>query len=650
MANRRLIPLLAAFLILVAFYVLILWLSHSYLLGLSHDEEQQLSTVAVASRLTTTGFRTGQHVNRLPGQLIASGVHEEGHAVCGGCYHAVAKPEENIRCGFLIHQRMVNQENELDLLGAALSIATNNEFQEVCAQCHPDACSTEEKIYWRYDAHDKLPPIVSSSVPNLASIPSSQKMPAAAFANLTAFFAMPIHAVPVAGYVFDYNPSIVIIPQKMLDGVMRNMFLGSKSETNIEQDVPVYVASFRVSTQQSCFHPYETQAMYGGSWDQKPPVQDYLAIALLRSDLSIIVDVVVDVKASGIFQTFAEDFRLFVLDDQLYVASYDLIAPLRITTKPTHNGQSSQPAGDQDGDYIPLKNVYPSKMALSMRSFPSCPVCHNRPNKRCGKNLNYFSASIKDTNAATGSMTMVELWPSGPHVVQQVNLQQPCRIARQATEESIEMQTFSDAALLQSLMTSWHTMEEVMFPYMEPTETILTRGRGGACCVSVQHPKTGEELLVGIYHTKIPKFGRRSGKRLPLWKRADGESTAIAPNQYLSRWYAFKPTRSFHTVAQSGLFCLGYPDAYRESAHPLIKTTLWKKMIFGGDGKIDTGEYSLALECPRIHFVSGMSDKAGDASKVIVAYGVNDCFSRLIELDKASIVKALFPTSSASST
>ena len=630
MASRKhLVPLVTALIVLV----LSVWLSNSYLLNRLQDKDQP--PPVLASRLAD--FQ-GKHPSAFVDhrQDFRSGSYEH-HEICGGCYHAVANRDENIRCGFLIHQRM-KEDSGLDLMTAAKAIATRSDSQKACARCHPDACSVQEKVYWRYDAQDRMPIIMDSTVPTLASIPTEHKIPARAVQNLTAFFSSPGNSVSTTRrYLFDYNPSIVILPPDMLED-LKKLVINSdnnNNNNNDDDDTPIYVASFRVSTQQSCFHPYETQAMYGGSWDNKPPVQDYLALALLRADLSILQDVVVDIKASGVFQSFAEDFRLFVLGGQLFVASYDLITPLRITT--TTNTDIAQ-----DG-YTRLEPVYPGNtLAVAIRQFPSCPVCHNRPNKRCGKNLNYFSNTASTTT--TNPVALVELWPTSPHVVQSVNLQQSCREARQQTsEEGTDLQTFSDAESSPHLpTTSWYTMEEIMFPHMEPSESILSRGRGGACCISIQHPQTGEELLVGVFHQKIPKFGKRAGKKLPLWRRTDGETTAIAPNQYLSRWYAFSRKPPFQIIAQSGLFCLGYPDALQQNTRPLVNTTLWKKLIFGGDGKVDTGTFSLLLNCPRIHFVSGISQKAGDPSKTLVAYGVNDCFSRLIEIETNSIARSLF--------
>ena len=48
------------------------------------------------------------------------------------------------------------------------------------------------------------------------------------------------------------------------------------------------------------------------------------------------------------------------------------------------------------------------------------------------------------------------------------------------------------------------------------------------------------------------------------------------------------------------------------------------------------------LDCPRLHFVGSLIDKAGDPSKVIIAYGVSDCLSRFVEMDKAEIANLLW--------
>jgi hypothetical protein len=48
-------------------------------------------------------------------------------------------------------------------------------------------------------------------------------------------------------------------------------------------------------------------------------------------------------------------------------------------------------------------------------------------------------------------------------------------------------------------------------------------------------------------------------------------------------------------------------------------------------------------DCPRIHFVSGMVEKANDPSRIIIAYGIQDCAPRFIEVEKVQILQMLFP-------
>ena len=44
-----------------------------------------------------------------------------------------------------------------------------------------------------------------------------------------------------------------------------------------------------------------------------------------------------------------------------------------------------------------------------------------------------------------------------------------------------------------------------------------------------------------------------------------------------------------------------------------------------------------------MHFISTFIEKAGDSSKTIVGYGLNDCTSRLVEVEKKEIVRMLYP-------
>ena len=59
-------------------------------------------------------------------------------------------------------------------------------------------------------------------------------------------------------------------------------------------------------------------------------------------------------------------------------------------------------------------------------------------------------------------------------------------------------------------------------------------------------------------------------------------------------------------------------------------------------------EYKLTIQeeeydCPRIHFVTGIAEKMGDDETVIVSYGVNDCYPRMLEVSKSFLVGLLRP-------
>jgi hypothetical protein len=50
-----------------------------------------------------------------------------------------------------------------------------------------------------------------------------------------------------------------------------------------------------------------------------------------------------------------------------------------------------------------------------------------------------------------------------------------------------------------------------------------------------------------------------------------------------------------------------------------------------------------AFRCPRVHFISGIVEKADDPTQIIVAYGINDCVPRMVQVAKFDILRMLFP-------
>ena len=92
-------------------------------------------------------------------------------------------------------------------------------------------------------------------------------------------------------------------------------------------------------------------------------------------------------------------------------------------------------------------------------------------------------------------------------------------------------------------------------------------------------------------------------------------------------------------VARSGRFCLGYPS-YNQT-HPNIDDELQEPYprLYLDPLIIGSETYH---RCPRIHFIMGMIEKVDDPNKLIISYGVDDCISRFIVIDKKHIIRLLF--------
>jgi len=513
-------------------------------------------------------------------------------AVCGACRHAMAN--EQYRCGQLIEQYQEQQQPQFvgrhDALAKAAATQVAKEFPQTCGHCIE--CKPTYRRYWRFDkvigrfgssttsSRDSLLQGTSFLLP---SVPSKHRIPNTAIANITSYFTDLRHAFPKAEYFFDYNPSIVRLPPHKIDGKHADLSIR-------------YVASFRVSNSHFCFHPTDRKLMMRG---HRVPPKDWLGLALLDQNLRIRQDVVLDLKATAMKE--AEDFRLFVLHNQLYIATYDLIAPIWIP----HYHPPERTDSYATMQRIPL--VF-GDMTVLISSTPACAPCEGSRGY-CGKNLNYFEGPSNYT-----SMALVEVWPSPPHTVRVIDLTVPC-------DRSLEPQEFKEGPT--NLLPSFPTVEELFFPSLTPEQLLLTRGRGGACCIELKHPKSTALLYVGVEHVKTPSQGKA---RLPRGNVTD--------NHYLSRFYAFESKPPFHIVARSGLFCLPFPvDSHEVDDVPLVKVTTWRKLLLG---------HSFPA-CPRIHFVSGMTINADEPDSVIVAYGINDCTSRMVQISLSEIRSLLFP-------
>jgi hypothetical protein len=136
----------------------------------------------------------------------------------------------------------------------------------------------------------------------------------------------------------------------------------------------------------------------------KQKARDYLGLAILDADLNgVIADTIVDLKQAGF--PAAQDFRLFVFQNQIYISSYDLIAPVWLTSTALNNPMAAQtiiaPAVVRSSD----------KLQVRVGKQPACSPCL-RKRGFCGKNFTYFVSM------------QLHIWPTGPHTVRSIELDQ----------------------------------------------------------------------------------------------------------------------------------------------------------------------------------------------------------------------------------
>lgn len=154
--------------------------------------------------------------------------------------------------------------------------------------------------------------------------------------------------------------------------------------------------------------------------------------------------------------------------------------------------------------------------------------------------------------------------------------------------------------------------------------SLFTRDRRSACCVEIERKyykdcfsiSQPDSIHVGISHTK---------SRQRMWSNQGDQFN------YLTRLYTFSSTKPYGLIAIIlGLFCFSYPeDDDATGVNDDAKAYLfWQEK----PNHLELNRES--YEFPHIHiqFVSGITNKVNDDSRLIVAYGVNDCVPRFVEI------------------
>ena len=260
---------------------------------------------------------------------IFGSVHFHNDEICPGCRFAASGG--GYPCGFRM-QLMIDKKNmSITEAGESLAMGRPN----ACGRCNPKACLASEKRYLRLD--DAAPRVLRAQTHRLRSITSDRRIPTYALSNLSNYFSFKEHVYPAREYLFEFNPSLAKLPDDQIYDIPG-------------KPTPMYLASYRVSTMHNCV-PDESVylKLIGGSWP-RPLVWDYLGLALLDSNLSILQDTVID--AINVTHRM-QDPRLFVLHDQIYLTSYHRIHPLWVVP-PTNLTNTT-----------PVPNMYPSDMRVT---------------------------------------------------------------------------------------------------------------------------------------------------------------------------------------------------------------------------------------------------------------------------------------------
>mmetsp|Transcript_771 Transcript_771/g.1524 ORF Transcript_771/g.1524 Transcript_771/m.1524 type:complete len:240 (+) Transcript_771:236-955(+) len=221
------------------------------------------------------------------------------------------------------------------------------------------------------------------------------------------------------------------------------------------------------------------------------------------------------------------------------------------------------------------------------------------------------------------SSKFLEIWAAGPHTVLPVTFEGYPFVRPGVPPRPMESKAPEPNA-------SYVTLDA-----RRPEDTgdvLRDRDNGSACCVPIiWRDGSGHKrkLLMGVSHTKT-----RRGKAIKKSKMYN----------YVSRLYAFDPIPPFDIIARSGYFCLGFglnkflDNPQHDEAEQSDNDQVWGA----------TNEYKLNVrddffECPRIHFVSGITEKIDDPDTVVISYGINDCYPRVLEVSKNFLVQLLLP-------
>ena len=398
-----------------------------------------------------------------------------------------------------------------------------------------------------------------------------------------------------------------------------------------------YVATFRAYTGCNCFGADPLRRLWKAG-----ELLTYLGLALLDENLDVVEDVLIDLNAGPGYGRYwlqvVGDCRIFLLRGGLYLLCNEKMFRINIRRKiKSDNINRHNHATGQDVSRLPYvyPNIYGGNLEVTLLFSR-----HRWAGKNIGgKNWNIFRAP-STSNSSTGPYDyFLQVYPLQPHWYHRLNVPEASamELPSQLYREEEDYQWYADAS---------HPLPKPSFDTPD-SERLLTvcrdngnncsivpfwgdEDRGSACCVSMQLPNVHDgdnTVLVGITHSKFTK------EHLGWARYGDEEHHKI--NQYVSRFVAYESRFPFRVVARSGWFCLGFANPNTDGNINTANT------LAGRNTQYRLEIFNETYHCPFIHFVTSFAEVVGDASKVIIGYGVNDCHPRMIVVEKSEIIERL---------
>ncbi|KAL3790815.1 hypothetical protein HJC23_004716 [Cyclotella cryptica] len=613
--------------------------------------------------------------------------------ICGACYRG--KSRSGTPCHDIVEKYIKTSGFQGSFVDAATLAGRK---QHECELCDPQKChahylhahdtgfdssssSTNSNTthyqykYWRFDR--VYPKFTNPTTLTLSSIPSHLRIPPSRFHDIATFFEERYNSslgqnTSGLDFLVEYNPGIVTLPPNI------NKYLPKEA---------AYLISMRVTPANNCFPADAYSSLPKDVWTAVYHTTiNHLGLALLDENYDMLpgYDVIIEIdrqlnlrremkKAGDVSPTFM-DYRIFLLNGEVYLhANADTTSVTKIKLRAKGFGDDADsadnntsatkdPSDDEAGKpyrNFKLTNLYGGDLLQVSMEHQFNTLWSGGVN---GKNYALFGIPNKThPDAEDAVYAEIDIIPR--HRVHRVILDEYEHISlrrvfeylwKPGTSKSRKFQydkvnrrsmktvgniTESDDAPL----PSFFNVDAVWYPGSKAP--FKESAHGGACCVefSVDDINMGgmrnthhESLLVGIAHTKVPWR--------PWYTRATQEEKDLLPHtHYVSLFYAFDPRPPFQLRARSGYFCLGFvpPSSFENTLPSSERGRFNPHNILTRNRPLK--QHNITFDCPQMHFVSSFAQKANDATRVVIGYGLNDCTGRLVEVRKEEVVRLLFP-------